>query len=155
MMKRRAFIAAAGASLGAARSGHLSTAGDTEAIQQLIKDCYSIYYTDRDRSRYRALLTDDYLLLEKGEIMDADADSALMPAPGSDYRRTDSFDFRRLKVQGDVGYIVYIVKSDIMNKKKTPQNVTGRWLESAIVRRSGQRWRIALLHSTQIMKRAP
>jgi ketosteroid isomerase-like protein len=153
-MKRREFLAAAGVTLGAARTHRLSTPGGERAIQQLIKDCYSIYYTDRDRPRYRALLTDDYLLLEKGEILDADSDAALMPAPGSDYKRTDSFDFRRTKLQGDIAYVVYIVKSEITNKKKTPQNVTGRWLESAIVRRSGQRWRIALLHSTQIMKPA-
>jgi hypothetical protein len=45
-----------------------------------------------------------------------------------------------------------IVKSEITNKKRTPQNEAGQWLESAILRRSAKRWRIALIHSTQITK---
>ena len=98
------------------------------------------------------LLTDDYLLLERGEILDADHDIAMMPPPGTDYRRADAFDFRRVTVYEDSAHVVYVVKSEITNKTKVPQSVTGQWLESAILRRSGKGWRIALIHSTQITK---
>ena len=95
-------------------------------------------------------MTEGYLLLEKGEILDAEGDMALMPAPGDDYKRTHAFDFRRVNVQDDTAYVVYVVKSEITNKKKESQNGVWQWLESAILRRSGKRWRIALIHSTQI-----
>jgi len=151
-MKRREFIAAAGLTLGAGRARTVSAADDSAAIQQVIKDCYSIFYTDRDKERYRSLLTDDYLLLEKGEVLDVNGDMAMMPPPGPDYKRRDTFEFRRISVRGDTAYVVYVVRSDVTNRKKPTQNGVWRFLESAILRRSDNRWRIALLHSTQIPK---
>jgi hypothetical protein len=150
-VRRREFLAGTGIFVGAACAPSVAAADDETAIKQSIKDCYSIFYTERDKQKYRSLLTADYLLLEKGEILDADHDIALMPAPGKDYKRTDTFDFRTIKVQNDMAFVVYIVKSDILNKKKTSQNGVWQFLESAILRRS-DRWRIALLHSTQITK---
>ena len=147
-MKRREFIAAAGLTLGAVRN--VSAADESAAIQQVIKDCYSIFYTDRDKERYRSLLTDDYLLLEKGEVLDVNGDMAMMPPPGPDYKRSDTFGFRRITVRDDIAYVVYVVRSDVTNKKKPTQNGVWRFLESAILRRSDNRWKIALLHSTQI-----
>ncbi len=153
-MKRREFIAAAaaGITLGVAPAGTVSAADEAPAIRQVIKDCYSVFYTERDKNKYRSLLTDDYVLLEKGEILDAEHDMAMMPPPGSDFARTDTFDFRRVTVLEDTAYVIYVVKSEITDKRKVPQNEAGQWLESAILRRSGKRWRIALIHSTQITK---
>ena len=149
-MNRRQFIAGAGVLLGAACAPSVSAADDASAVKQLIKDIYSVFYRDRDRQKYRSLLTEDYLLLEKGEILDVEGEAKLMPAPGSDYRRTDAFDFRSVKLHGDTAYAVYFVKSTIVDKGHGVRN--GEWLESAILRRNGKGWRVALLHSTMIPK---
>ena len=149
-MKRRQFIAGAGVLLGAACAPTGSAADDESAVKQLIKDVYSVFYGDRNRRKYRSLLTEDYLLLEKGEILDVEGEAKLMPAPGSDYRRTDAFDFRSIKFHGDTAYAVYFVKSKIVDTEHGVRN--GDWLESAILRRDGKGWRVALLHSTQIVK---
>ena len=102
-----------------------------------------------DKAKYRACLTDDYLLLENGELLDADGDLAVMASPGSGYQRTDAFDFRSVKMHGDVACAVYFLASDIKDK----QGVRHReWLESMILRRSGTAWRTALLHSTRLTK---
>ena len=118
-MKRRELIAAAAAGItfGIARTGS-GSADDERLIRQLIKDRYSVFYTERDKHKYQSLLTEDYLLLEKGEILDAEHDIAMMPSPGNDYQRTDTFDFRRVRVQEDTAYVIYVVKSEITNKKK-------------------------------------
>lgn len=121
-------------------------------MKQVIRDSYSVFYTDRNKQKYRSLLTADYLLLEKGEILDVEGEDAMMPAPGSDYKRADTFDFRRVNVHDDVAYVVYIVESTITNPTKPSQNGVWQWLESAVLRRTGTRWRVALLHSTQITK---
>jgi ketosteroid isomerase-like protein len=73
----------------------------------------------------------------------------MMAGRESDYRRTDAFDFRSAKVHGDTAYVVYFLKSEITDKNETRHR---EWLESAILRRSGTGWRMALLHSTRIMK---
>jgi ketosteroid isomerase-like protein len=150
-MKRREFIAGTGMMLGATCVPSASAAADdSAAVKQVVRDVYSVFYVNRDKQKYRSLLTEDYLLLEKGEILDVEGDLALMPAPGSDYKRTDAFDFRSVKIQGDTAYAVYFLKSEIKDKKNGTRNA--EWLESAILRRYGKRWRMALLHSTRITK---
>jgi ketosteroid isomerase-like protein len=114
-------------------------------------DFYAVFYKERDKQKYRSLLTDDYLLLENGELMDADGDLALMPTPEDQYTRKDEFDFRHVKVSGDSAYAVYVLNSDMQDKKHGARS--GAWLESAVLRRVDGRWRVAVLHSTRIMKR--
>ena len=100
--------------------------------------------------RYRALLTENYLLLENGEIFDADADVATMPKATDGYTRSDAFDFRTVQVSGDTAYLIYFLRSTVVEKKEAARNL--EWLESAVLRRAGRRWKIAVLHSTRIAR---
>jgi len=149
-MKRREFIAGTGMLIGTACVPSVLAADDETAVKQALKDVYSIFYVSLDKQKYRSLLTEDYLLLENGELLDIEGDIALMPAPESAYKRTDAFDFRSVKVHGDTAYAVYFLKSEITDKQNGSRN--REWLESAILRRSGAGWRMALLHSTKIVK---
>jgi ketosteroid isomerase-like protein len=143
-------MAGTGLLVGATYIPCVSAADETAAVKQAVKDVYSVFYANRDKQKYRTLLTDDYLLLENGEILDAEGDLALMPAANSDYRRTDAFNFHSLKIHGDTAYAVYFLKSKITDEKSGTRN--REWLESAILRRSGSRWLMALLHSTRVVK---
>lgn len=126
-------------------------AGDNEeAVKKAVKNYYDLYFVKMDKSEYRSILTKDYLLLENGEILDIEGDIAAMPDPDSGYKRIDSFDFRLVKIEGDIAYAVYFLKSKITDKINGIRNK--EWLESAILRRSGEGWLIALLHSTKITK---
>lgn len=149
-MKRRDFIAGTGMLAGAVYTSTVLAVEDDSAVQQAVKDVYSVFYVERDKQKYRSLLTEDYLLLENGEILDIEGDLGLMPSPDSDYKRTDAFDFRLIKIHGDTAYAVYVLKSEITDKQKGNRNL--EWLESAVLRRSGARWLMALLHSTRIIK---
>lgn len=101
-----------------------------------------------DRAYYRSFMTDDYLLLENGELLDIAGDMAFLDTLTPDFKRTDRFDFRYINVDGDDAYAVYFLESDMNDSKNGPRS--RRWLESAIFRRVGGRWRAALLHSTRI-----
>lgn len=147
-MKRRAFLAEGCALTAGTLAFGVPAVDDLPAVKHLIAEYYDTFYRTRDRQRYRALLTRDYLLLENGEIFDAAGDIASMPAPGSGYRRTDAFDFRSVKVHGDTAYAVYFLTSEITDHDGGPRQY--RWLESAILRRAATAWRVALLHSTRI-----
>jgi ketosteroid isomerase-like protein len=97
------------------------------------------------------MLTDDYVLLEDGDIISLEKDISLMPTPQDDYQRKDTFDFRSVKIQKDVAYLVYFLKSDIRDKQEGARQRA--YLESMILRRdSGGTWRVALLHSTKLSK---
>jgi ketosteroid isomerase-like protein len=123
---------------------------DEEAVKQAVKNYYYLYFVKMDKNEYRSILTEDYLILENGELLDAEGDIALMPEPDSSYERTDTFDFRYVKIEGDIAYTVYFLKAEI--KDKTNGTINKEWLESTILRRSGDGWKIALLHSTRITK---
>ena len=120
-MKRSEFLAGAGTLLASAlipTTARAASADEAGAIQQLIVDYYHVYYVLQDSQRYRALLTDDYLLLENGEVMDLAADVALIPKPEDDYRRTDRFEFHQVRLAGDVAWTVYTLRSDITDRQR-------------------------------------
>jgi hypothetical protein len=123
---------------------------DEEAVKQAIKNYYYLYFVKMDKNAYRSILTEDYQFLENGELFDADGDIAFMPDPASGYERTDTFDFRYIKIEEDFAYTVYFLKSDI--KDKVNGAIHKEYLESTILRRSDNGWKIALLHSTKITK---
>ena len=121
---------------------------DEAAVRAAVRTLYAVYSEGRDPAKYRSLLTEDYLLLENGRISDVAGDVASLTAPAAGYRRTDAFDFRSVKVLADTGYAVYFLTSEIADQKAGPR--TKEWLESAILRRAGVGWRVALLHSTVV-----
>ena len=149
-MKRRQFIARSGLFIAAASVSDVLAADDEAVIKRIVQDSYDVFYIKMDQKKYRSMLTEDYRLLENGEIFDAIGDIAFMPKPEDNYRRTDTFDFRSVKIQGDFAYTVYFLRSDITDNKKGHRAVD--FLESTILRRNGNNWRIALLHSTRLVK---
>jgi ketosteroid isomerase-like protein len=152
-MKRRDFLAGMGMLACAAGTRSVWAAADASApdviaAKQAVENVYSTFSVSMDKDKYRSLLTEDYLLLENGELLDIEGDLALMSAREDGYQRTDEFDFSTVKVHGDIAYLVYFLKSDITDKKRGTRH--RRYLESAILRRSDTGWRLALLHSTKI-----
>ena len=147
-MQRRELIAIAAALLVAGCAPRVTSVDDPSAVKQAITDYYAAF-SGLDKQKYRALLTEDYLLLENGELLDVEGDVAGMPSPETHPRRKDVFNFRSVKIQGDVAYAAYFLSSNITDDKGDRSR---QWLESAILRRSDKGWRMALLHSTRITK---
>jgi len=147
-IEKQLAILAIGVLLVAGCTRRVPEADEPLAVRQTVSDYYAAF-GGLDQQKYRALVTEDYLLLENGELLDIEGDVAGMPSPETHPRRKDVFDFRSVKIQGDVAYAVYFLSSDITDDKGARSR---RWLESAILRRSGKDWRMALLHSTRIDK---
>lgn len=148
-MNRRELLATTGTLIATTVLSEFALAAveDSADIKHVVETYYALY-RQFDRQKYRAMLTDDYLLLENGEIMDAAADIAAMPKPEDQHKRTDRFDFRSIHVAGDTAYAIYFLNSEISDKKNGTRS--RRWLESIILRRAGNSWQVALLHSTRI-----
>jgi len=121
-------------------------ADDDAAVRQRLVDWYAVW-SGGDEADYRTFVTDDYVLLENGELMDVEDDLKMMRSRPSGYARKDAFDFQSVRVHGDVAYATYFLESEIADDTRIQQR---RWLESAVLRRLDGRWRVALLHSTRI-----
>ena len=155
-MRRREFVAASALMFGPAiapalagrqsRSQAGSTGVEAAAVKQAIASNYELY-RGTDFEKYRATLAPDYVLLEHGELQSVADDEKNMKARPATFKRTDAFDFKSVTIEGTLAYAVYFLASEITDEKRQVQR---RWLESAILRRSGGRWLLALLHSTRI-----
>lgn len=155
-MDRRQFIAASVVSAtaaGAATAAEVAASGndrqkDEAELKARLADWYRAFGDPRiDMARYLDFTTSDYLLIEKGELLDRAADAALMNKNPPDMVRTDRFDFRRIHVDGDRADLVYFLDSTIKDSKGSKDY---RWIESAIAVREGGVWRFSLLHSSRV-----
>ena|SRR5215831_10419368 len=118
---------------------------DSTQIIKLLKDDYSTMLTN-DIKKHKANCTDDYLLVEDGEIWDMAKEEAYYKShEGRVIERTDNFDFKQIKILGNTAYTVYNLKSDI---KSNGELIQKNWNESVIFRKINGEWKIALIHST-------
>ncbi len=120
---------------------------EAAAIKAAIEENYAAY-SSFDEARYRSTTTEDFLLLEHGELIDREGDVASMARPGTGFRRTDLFDFGQVKIAGSTAYAVYTLRSEIHDDRRGTRD--REWLESAILRREDGQWKMALLHSTRV-----
>ena len=150
-MRRREFGAALGALVTTATVAASVQTDEAAAVRQAIEDNYALY-SGTDIGKYLATLAPDYVLLEHGELMNAVDDEKNMKTRPPGFKRTDAFDFRSVTIEGSLAYAVYFLTSDIADEKRQIQR---KWLESAILRRDGGRWLLALLHSTRIETPTP
>ena len=94
----------------------------------------------------KAEVSDDFMLLENGEIWTIDtlANKISRPKPEG-YLRQNSFDFLSTKIDKNRAYVYYKNKAEISSKTR---NANIKWLESAILRKEKGRWRMEFMHST-------
>jgi ketosteroid isomerase-like protein len=94
----------------------------------------------------KAEVSDDFMLLENGEIWTIDtlANKISRPKPEG-YLRQNSFDFLSTKIDRNRAYVYNKNKAEISSKTR---NATIKWLESAILRKEKGRWRMEFMHST-------
>ena len=123
---------------------------DSSEIVRVLKEDYKTMVT-WDIDKHRSLCTDDYILIEDGEMwtMDKEAEHYAKSSKRI-LSRQDQFDIRFVKVQGNSAYTVYTLKSDIVEAGKS---ITKRWNESVVFRKVQGVWKIALIHSTPITTR--
>ena len=120
---------------------------DSLEIVQLLKEDYHTMQT-HDINKHRGYCTDNYLLIENGEIwnMDNEADGYKKDAHRV-FDRKDYFDFKYIRIFENIAYAVYNLKSDIVENGILTQK---NWNESVIFRKIEDEWKIELIHSTPI-----
>jgi ketosteroid isomerase-like protein len=119
---------------------------DSMEIIQLLKEDYKTMVSF-DIKKHMAFCTDDYLLIENGEIWNMEKETEYYKQNAQRViERKDNFDFKYINVLANTAYAVYNLKSEIRENGKLTQK---NWNESAIFRKIDGRWKIALIHSTK------
>jgi hypothetical protein len=103
----------------------------------------------RDWDLMRSLVTDNYYVLEQGELFDVEGHinwlQTVAPEP---VMLSFTFDYVDVLVKGTTAWIVYYDYLDV----SVGGNVVGHWegLESAVFLKNGGEWKLAMLTATEI-----
>lgn len=119
------------------------TTADERATQQTITDLYSAA-KERDANRYRALCTDDFVLVEGEQI--SDVDRSIASFMRMQERTLDSrVAFRSTRITVNAALLVYELTVELDTNGTIEER---RWIESATLVKSGTQWKVSAIHST-------
>ena len=131
-----------------------------QAQQQLTKDQQEVHQTvinffgalsNRDSVGIKDHCTVDILLFETGSTWNADTLilKAITLNTATDFKRINTFDFINTTVAGNTAWVTYDLHSEITRNGKQS---TVQWMETVIVIKEKQKWKIRVLHSTLIRR---
>ena len=98
-----------------------------------------------DHARMKNAVTKDFQLLEAGE--DWDMSDLIKVINPSEYKRRNFFNVVRTEISGNIAWMSYWNKATF-TKGETQEAVA--WLESAVMVKENEQWKIQMLHSTKI-----
>ncbi|GAC19892.1 nuclear transport factor 2 family protein [Paraglaciecola arctica] len=98
-----------------------------------------------DHKKMRTVVTEDFQLLEDGE--DWSLNDLINVVQRSKYSRRNYFNIIRSEVMGNMAWVSYWNKATFHMDDKQGEVV---WLESAVMIKQGNQWKIKMLHSTKI-----
>lgn len=124
---------------------------DSLAIQQAVIKLFD-GIAAIDSSVIVSQVTKDFLLLEDGRLWNTDSlISVLKPMKKQDFKRTNEFRFVKQQSDGSTTWVVYYNTAHILFNGQT-RDVN--WLESAVVVKDENTWKVKMLHSTMLKKPA-
>ena len=126
--------------------GHPAAAQTPEAqVRQTITDFFQAM-ADLDFPKMRSYCQPNFQLLEHGEVWTLDIlEEKLKPNVGTGMQRTNAFEFITVTVKGKIAWVSYHNAARII---RAGQERNVQWLESAVLQKTRQGWKITLLHST-------
>ena len=131
-----------------------------QAQQQLTKDQQEVHksvinffeaLSNRDSVSLKDHCTADILLFETGSTWNADTLilKAITLNTATDFKRTNTFDFINTTVADNTAWVTYNLHSEI---RRNGRQSTVQWMETVILIKEKQKWKIKVLHSTLIKR---
>ncbi len=123
------------------------------ALKQLIQNVFDQVWGELDSTKIAAYHTDDFLLLEHGEVWTNDTiKSYIAKARTAEKlpKRTNNFEFIRfVKSENSIWFAYQNYATLSIDGKKI---IDLQWLESAVAIKTKQGWKLQMLHSTRVKK---
>ena len=124
-----------------------------QAIHQLVIDAFDQVWSALDTNSLARLHTDDFLLLEHGEVWTNDSiinyqRRAMVGMLEQGYQRTNRMEFLTTEASCDLAWTAY----HNYGTWTVGQDTTGQahWLESAVAVKTAEGWKLKMLHSTRV-----
>ena len=120
-----------------------------DQIKELISNSFQKIFSDLDPQALDTYCTQDFLLLETGEVWDMDKMRNYLDRASeqeSKVIRFNSFDFIEIKIEGKMAWVAYHNKAEFKSGEEVVRELN--WLESATAILTEEGWKLQLLHST-------
>jgi ketosteroid isomerase-like protein len=124
---------------------------DPHEVQQTVIKLFDAL-SARDAVALKNQCTTDVRFYEYGEAWPADTiiDLAITKNTAPDFKRVNTFDFVNTTIKGDVAWTTYTLHSEGTSNGKT---FSVDWMETVVLVREEKRWKINVLHSTNLTKK--
>jgi hypothetical protein len=92
--------------------------------------------------------TEDLMIIENGEVWNMDTLSTIINAL-KDFNpaRVNSFEFFKTEIHGQTAWVAYLNYATVTTNV---QKIEYKWLESAVLVKQGNDWKVNMLHSTRL-----
>lgn len=123
---------------------------DQQEVNQTVINLFEAL-SNRDSVSLKNNCTADILLYETGSIWNADTLilKAITLNTAIDFKRINTFDFINTTVAENTAWATYNLHSEITRNGK---KATVQWMETVIVVKEKQKWKIKVLHSTLLRR---
>ena len=123
---------------------------DRLAVQQTIINLFTAL-SNSDTAGLKLYSTTDVKFYEYGQIWTIDTmiQKVMLVSKASDYKRTNSFEFVNTTINKKTAWATYYLQSTITRNSKQE---TVKWMETVILLKEKNQWKITVLHSTRLVK---
>ena len=129
--------------------GQTSETTDEVLIKELIENTFQGIFSDLDLQALDVYLTEDFLLLETGEVWDMEKMRNYLKSAGkSQTKRVNSFDFIEIKIAGKMAWVAYYNTAEFWKGEEIVREMN--WIESATAIHTEEGWKLQMLHSTKV-----
>ncbi len=123
---------------------------NNQAVQQTVMLLFDAL-SNRDSISLKNQCAAEVRFYEYGQIWTIDTliNKAIAKNVAADFKRTNKLDFINTTVTGNAAWTTYYLFSELNSNGK---NTSIHWMETAVLSRTGGKWKIQLLHSTLISR---
>lgn len=127
-----------------------STTNNRQAVQQTVVKLFDAL-SNRDSVSLKTYSAPDITLYEYGQVWNIDTliMKAITQNQSADFKRTNSFEFINTTVDKTTAWVTYRLQSVITRDSK---QVTVQWLETVVLVKVKNQWKVKHLHSTLIKR---
>ncbi len=127
------------------------TASEIKIAKDLIQGSFDDLWAGLDSTKIQKYHTEDFIVLEQGEIWDNNRIKTYMEsqlARPNRPKRTNAMDYISIEKYGNSIQIAYWNYAEF----KTGDSLVGKasWLESALAVKTKEGWRLKMMHSTRV-----
>lgn len=127
-----------------------TTSKEEQKVQQVIENMFATL-SSFDTVALKTLVTNNVRFYEYGEVWTIDSLIKIVMRGKSipDFKRTNSFQVVKTNIQNETAWVTYYLQSLVTRNGKED---TVNWMETVILIKEKNKWKIELLHSTRLLK---